>query len=331
MWNIRSYWINRTTVNRLTIPILCAAALLVACDSDREPTGPTPSLPDGGFEADLVGSTLSYLTAQLFLLQPLIPDGSLIFSEPPEPGNTIHVVDRDNKGGWKIQIDETATVTFDDETTCGAAEPPQPPGALHLLVTTGDQGARLRSTRYHRTYLRDLTRLDYHACDEVNNGQQWPYILLTVDWDGNNTIDDLIFFEPAYQNPAEGGTCGVASNQGPEVIQTWQFWDALRKDPTDGTFRACYWALSSPIVGGVGTVGCGPGTFVCSLSEYIAQHQDAAIVNLDGNHGGVQIVHGFASPGDAFDGWVDAFTIGKDLNKTNSQSNSTITYDFEKP
>jgi len=28
---------------------------------------------------------------------------------------------------------------------------------------------------------------------------------------------------------------------------------------------------------------------------------------------------------------VDALTIGKDLNKTNSQSNSTITYDFEKP
>jgi hypothetical protein len=34
----------------------------------------------------------------------------------------------------------------------------------------------------------------------------------------------------------------------------------------------------------------------------------------------------------AYDGWVDAFTIGKDLNNTNGQTlSSTITYDFEKP
>lgn len=321
-----------TIVRRLATSIICSAALLVACDRDREATGPTASSSAEGIQADLVGSTSSYITAQLFSLQPLIPDGSPTLDDPPAPGNTIHVVDRDNKDSWKIQADPTATVTFDDEASCDPSQgPPLPPGALHLVVATGDQGARLRSTRYHRTYLRDLTRLDYYACDEVNNGQQWPYVLLTVDWDGNNTIDDRIFFEPAYQNTAEGGLCGMGSNQGPETLQKWQFWDALRKDPTDGAFRACYWALSSPLAGGTGTVGCGPGDGVCSLSYYIGQHPNAAIVNLDGNHGGVQVVHGFASPENTFDGWVDAFTIGKDLNKTNSQSNSTITYDFQKP
>jgi hypothetical protein len=109
------------------------------------------------------------------------------------------------------------------------------------------------------------------------------------------------------------------------VPQKWQFWDALRI--AGGMFNACYWALSSPFVGGTETVGCGPGTNVCSLSDYIMQHANAAVVNLDGNHGGVQIVHGFASPTDMFNGWVDAFTIGKNMNN----SNSTITYDFQAP
>jgi hypothetical protein len=63
---------------------------------------------------------------------------------------------------------------------------------------------------------------------------------------------------------------------------------------------------------------------------YIEEHPNAAIVNLDGNHGGVQTSHGEVVGG--YDGWVDAFTIGKDINNTNGQSlNSTITYDFQKP
>ena len=61
-------------------------------------------------------------------------------------------------------------------------------------------------------------------------------------------------------------------------------------------------------------------------------HPDAAIVNLDGNHGGVQIIHGLSDPDNMYNGWVDAFTIGKDINGSNGQTqNSTITYDFQKP
>jgi len=275
--------------------------------------------------ADIIGD----LKTLLLKFEP-ISDGSLTTDDPLPFGHTIHVVDRDNKDSWKID-QFNGVVTFED-SKCDALETPLQAGALHLVVNPGDGWARLRSTRYHRTFLRDLTRLDYLACDHMNNGQQWPYLLLDIDWDGNNSIDDLIFFEPAYQNPGEGGTCGVGSNQGPELYDKWQFWDGLRTDPTTGEFRACYWAGSSPLVGGVGTTGCGPGVFVCSLSEYIAQHPNAAIINVDGNHGGVQIVHGFASASDRFDGWADAFTIGKDINGSDGQTyNSTITYDFQKP
>ena len=265
---------------------------------------------------------------RLLALEALIPDGTLTPDDPLPFGHTIHVVTHDNQNSWKVQVSPTGAVTFENEMTCDPSEvPPLPPGALHLVVmpTTGTEPftfARLRATRYHRTFLRDLTRLDYYTCDEANNSQQWPFIALEIDWDGNNTIDDELVFEPTYQNPVDGGLCGVGSNQGPPVLQTWQFWDALRND--GGMFMACWWSMNDPAFP--------PGDVIRPLSEYIAAHPNAAIVNLDGNHGGVQIIHGFSEKTDTYDGWVDAFTIGKDINGSNGQTqNSTITYDFEKP
>jgi hypothetical protein len=96
--------------------------------------------------------------------------------------------------------------------------------------------------------------------------------------------------------------------------------------------RRAYW-YSTCGYGQVPNPECVPPTPVVvpePLSEYILEHPDAAIVNVDGNHGGVQISDGVGVGG--YNGWVDAFTIGKDINGTNGQSvNSTITYDFEKP
>jgi hypothetical protein len=102
------------------------------------------------------------------------------------------------------------------------------------------------------------------------------------------------------------------------VPNKWQFWDGLRGTPGDPTtFKACWYSAYEPVDE--------------PLSTYIGEHPDAAIVNLDGNHGGVQITHGSVVP-EGYDGWVDAFTIGKDINHTSGQTlNSTITYDFQKP
>jgi hypothetical protein len=288
----------------------------------------TLTLTGGTGRADTIGGVSSTISA-LFGKYDALPDGTPTADDPLPFGHTIHVVNQDNKDAWKIDVGPTGAVTFENDTSCDPLETPLPSGALHLVVGDGSSWARLRSTRYHRTYLRDLTRLDYWTCDNANNGQQLPYIIMDIDWNGDNTIDDLIFFEPAYQNPSEGGSCSAGSAQDVQMLGKWQFWDALRN--VSGTFRACYWALSSVLEGGTGTLGCGEGIFVCALSDYIAQHPDAAIINVDGNHGGVQIVHGF-DDGFPFDGWVDGFTIGKDINGTAGQtSNSTITYDFQAP
>ena len=313
----------RTVRRTAAVLILPAIAYLgAAC----ERTAPTASVPVRGLEADLVAQTASYLTQRLLALEALIPDGTLTPDDPLPFGHTIHVVTHDNQDSWKVQVSPTE-VTFADELTCDADQaPPLPPGALHLVVMPDANAvftfARLRSTRYHRTYLRDLSRLDYYACDERNNGQQWPFIALEIDWDGNNTIDDELIFEPTYQNPVDGGLCGVGSNQGPPVLPMWRFRDALRND--GGTFMACWWSMNDPLFP--------PGDVIRPLSEYITAHPNAAIVNLDGNHGGIQIMHGFSDPNDTYNGWVDAFTIGKDINGSNGQTqNSTITYDFQTP
>jgi len=297
-------------------------ALLAGCEA---PTSPDAREGPRAPRVELATGTITYLTQQLLASEPRVPDGTLTAEEPLPEGNTVHVVTHDNQDGWKIHV-SSGTVTF-EEDRCEPAATPRPPGALHLVVVPGVGPltyARLRSTRYHRTYLRDLSRLDYWACDQDNNGQQWPFIVLEIDWNGDNSIDDEIVFEPAYQNAAEGGTCGAGSAQGPEMLDQWQFWDALRRNASTGAFRACWWSVEE-------MAAFPPGVTIRSLSEYIAAHPDAAIVNLDGNHGGVQVMHGFSSASDSYDGWVEALTIGKDVNGAQGSNNSTITYDFEAP
>lgn len=273
----------------------------------------------GGAAADPVADLLakyelSYLPSVDWLTS---PEDEIVLTDP------VQVVDRDNMKSWK-KDDVGGMTTFEDDK-CDPAMTPSGTGALHLTVPPpGEAAAQLRSTRYHRTYLRDLLVLDYAACAQTNNGQQWPYIILNIDQDGDNTVDDLIFFEPAYQNPAEGGACGTLSNQGPEAYNVWQRWDALRAaSPGDETtFNACWWSLFDPTFQ--------PGFFIRPLSQYIAQYPDAAIVNSDGNHGGVRVVQGFDGPAPAgISGWVDAFRVAKDINDANSQAQAVITYDFE--
>ena len=50
-------------------------------------------------------------------------------------------------------------------------------------------------------------------------------------------------------------------------------------------------------------------------------------------HGSDDALDEYHNPGvRTFDGWVDAFTIGTDINGSSGQTNnSTVTYDFQKP
>jgi hypothetical protein len=277
----------------------------------------------GTIGASASAGTIDDLTALFMRYDAPIDLGPTVDDPPTSP---IQVVTHDNMKSWKVQETGGALVTFEpNPADCAGARPLGiGTGALHLFAPVGEEtAAQLRATRYHNTPLIDLERLDYWACARSNNGQQWPYLILNIDlnddsqWDFVN--DDLIFFEPAYQNASEGGACGAVTAQGPEQEHLWQYWDAL-----DG-FNACYWSLKS-----IG--GANPGVNVKPLSVYIAAVEatghEPAIVNASGNRGGIRLVQGFVTPTGVppeppLDGFVDAMTI------TKKNPNEGVTYDYE--
>jgi hypothetical protein len=241
--------------------------------------------------------------------------GMSIATNTTQSTTPYQVVTHDNMKDWKIDVGPGGSVTFDPQPADCAGPPPNGgKGALHLQVTPGDSYARLRNGDYNNTPLASLVALDYWTCDRNNNGQQWPFLRINVDWNGDQQPDDAIFFEPSYQNTVEGGLCGTRSGQATPALKTWQHWDALRG--TNGaSANACWWSENDPTFM--------PGDVIRSLSDYIAQHPGATIVNPSGQLGAVQIVHGFSSASDQYDGYADLLRIG-DMNP-----NSTVTYNYE--
>jgi hypothetical protein len=139
----------------------------------------------------------------------------------------------------------------------------------------------------------------------MNNGQQFPFLALNVSNNGGTATDDILFFEPPYQDLGTGGPDCSIPGQGPTAMFTWQKWDAL---------NGCWWDNN-------GVLG-GPGIFSQRLSDYITAFPNAAIANSNGI-GGLRLAVGFASPTDRFDGNVDLVTVGVNGSSTG--------YDFEPP
>lgn len=183
----------------------------------------------------------------------------------------------------------------------GPATPPLGVGSAELKTgngtTGGDCSAELRNSAYSGVKLNSLTGLSYWTYDVTNNGQQFPYLELNIDTTGTGASpDDALFFEPPYQSSSNGGT--DCAHQAVTAMNTWQQWDAL---------HGCWWSNDGDL---------NPGTGTGTLADYLAVYPNATIVNSSSG-GGVHLVVGFASPGDQFDGNVDAFTI------------DSTTYDFE--
>jgi hypothetical protein len=240
-------------------------------------------------------------------------------------------VNKDNDHAWKVHVvgdDGPNSVTFvSGPAGCSGtvAMTPSPPlgtGSVRFFVVETDadanDAAELRSSRFAGTRLDDLISLEYWACATQNNGQQWPYIILNIDWNGDNITDDLIFFEPAYQHPLAGNPNVFECPSQSQVVLTsadwgkWHHWDAR---------NGCWWSLED-VDGDTTFSGANatPGTGVKPLRTYIAAQPDARIINADGNLGGVRIAQGF---GDAatYEGFVDRVEI----------ATKKIIYDMDDP
>jgi hypothetical protein len=208
----------------------------------------------------------------------------------------------DNRdGNGIVGANPTATGSF----VTGPSSPPLGTGSANLATgngtTGGDGAAELRNTGYSGVALSSITALGYSTYATQNNGQQFPYLGLTISTTGGTAADDILFFEPPYQQPSTGNPS--LPNQGATALNIWQSWNALTGGWWDnnGTFN--------------------PGTGVDSLSDFLALFPNTTIVNAASGLGGVRFDVGFASPGDQFNGYIDAFTIG--INGSNT------TFDFE--
>jgi len=176
----------------------------------------------------------------------------------------------------------------------------------------GDGAAALATEQFDGTLLSSITSLSYSAFDVTNNGQQFPYLAISintgnVDNSGDagalaNTLDTL-FFEPPYQQGSSDGN-GSLPTQEATAQNQWQSWNA---------FEGGFWDNDSI---------AGPGTGVMPLSTFLTDFPDATIENGGlPELGGIALQVGFGSSTDNYDGYVDQFTLG-------TASGST-TYDFE--
>jgi hypothetical protein len=204
--------------------------------------------------------------------------------------------------------------------TTGPATPPIGTGSAHLATPAGaaDGAAAIATESYDTTLLSSITSLSYSTYDVTNNGQQFPYLAISIDTgaidnsgNGNTNQLDTLFFEPPYQQGTATGNGSLPVQATPQQGE-WQTWNA---------FVGGYWdnGFGSPIP--IDQVG-NPGTGVEPLTAFLAAYPDATIANggLPGL-GGIAMQVGFESSGDTEDGYVDNFTIG--INGVNT------TYNFD--
>ncbi len=215
------------------------------------------------------------------------------------------VVSPQNLNGWLVQYDGTASGAFMN----GPGVPPAGTGSFRMEVgTDGDSSVLVRTNDFDGMQLAELMDFTYATYVEQNNGAQAPYVIISVDQDGNGTADDHLFFEPAYQNGTYGTKSGAVipnqcgMNPNCVTLNTWQTWDVRN--------------------GGLWAINDGDyGPPLISFNNYVSDHPTATVATSAS--GSVRITAGGgAGAWDNFRGSTDNLKIG-------FVTNPTTTYDFE--
>ena len=229
---------------------------------------------------------------------------------PGDPGGDdgkeeIIVVNREGgKARWKFKVSPTGVGEFVSGPT---DNPPLGKGSVHLSVTEitpGGQAAELGNFKHSKTKLVDLTSLRYctYMTETGANGLLFPYIILNIDRDADGSSDNLVFFEPLYQDNFD------------PTLNEWNCWDAL---------NGSWWGNCGPIIVNPGGTEKAPKSCVKPLLEHFSGFPNAQILNFSVDQGAIRILVGLTGSAATYDGNVDAFTIGV--------KNKKITYDFEPP
>jgi hypothetical protein len=115
-------------------------------------------------------------------------------------GASIVTVTPGNMNGWSfLTTDNNGNPAPGNGNTAqmvtGPSTPPLGTGSAQLATASGqgDTSSQIVTSQWNGTPLASLTSLSYSTYDTVNNGQQFPYLKISLD------NGDYLFFEPPYQ------------------------------------------------------------------------------------------------------------------------------------
>ncbi len=186
----------------------------------------------------------------------------------------------------------------------GPGTPPVGEGSLQFTIgSNGNSFETIRTADFNNTRLDTISGLSYSTyVVQDGTGGQAPYLLLNIDFNGDNLQDDQIFFEPVYQH---GHTVNVP-DQGALVVGTWQSWNAQ---------AGGWWSVNN-------IAGAGPGANVKTIAQYLAVQPNARILHPAAGTGGFRIATGCG--GGAWPNFV-----GNVDNLLVSLSAANTRYDYE--
>jgi hypothetical protein len=217
-------------------------------------------------------------------------------------------------GPWQSVVSDTHGnfVTDTDATVSWGVNPPGAPlgtGSVTLDTGTnhGDSAPQLVDQALAGTQLAALKTLSYSTLGTLiagpNLAGQLPYLVLTLDTNGDGLEDDSIVFEPLYQH----GYRNDILDQGAIQTGIWQNWDAV---------HGGWWSFSGKLA------GASPGFGVKTLPEILAAAPSARIVQANTiPQGGLRVVIGVRNVPDHLVGSVDNLKLDSGTGVT--------TYDFE--
>jgi hypothetical protein len=193
------------------------------------------------------------------------------------------VVHPGNLNGWGFAAENTNSGQ-NGGFRVGPGMPPAGSGSAFLNLTNTNQGMILGTYNHAGTRLADITQLTYSTFrSSPGAGAQAPSLQFNVDFDGSDTWQGRLVFEP-YQTPGNTVVTGV-----------WQEWDALAGN---------WWATRAPY-----STQFSQSNPV-SWNDILAAYPNARIRVSDG-----PILFKVGS-GWLFEGSVDNFTIGVSGNNT---------------
>ena len=210
-----------------------------------------------------------------------IPVGPLFgnFADEPDPATAFGHDDYDCVAG-------PASGTAGFVNGVGAGNPTPPLGTGAYRTTNGTSLHTLNYQDADGVLIADVAELRFSTLYQGGSGA--PYMQILIDTDANGTRDEVLSFEPAYQNGNYPGTGDKAPDQGTNEPGTWQSWDVVQ-----GALRT----PESPVADVLWT-------------DYVAAHPGAKLLGTDFG-GAIRLVTGCGGAGTpaAYEAFFDALVF----------------------